>query len=277
MPKLEIDLSQSLIDALQAERRLTGETVEHIVSRSLADSLQVDHATLFQVSTAGALVEGVSGEIISIATLREHGDFGLGTFAGFDGEMAVLDGRFFQIRGDGTIREATDAIKVPFAVVTHFVPQVEFALEACSSLRDLETQLDRHRTSDNRFYAIRIDGTFRSIKTRAVCKQPVGQSLSDAADAQAMFDFADVKGTMMGFWAPLYARTMNVTGWHIHFLSDDRTKGGHLLDCVADGGAAGFEALSDFRVAIPETAAFLEADLGGDPTAVLDKAERDPA
>ncbi len=276
MPKLEIDLSHSLIDALQAERRLTGETVEHIVSRALADSLQVEHATLFQVSTAGALVEGVSGEIISIKSLKEHGDFGLGTFAGFDGEMAVLDGHFYQIRGDGTIGEAADDIKVPFAVVTHFVPQAPFDLEPFSSLSDLEDQLDRHRSSDNRFYAVRIDGTFQSIKTRAVCKQPVGESLSDAADAQAMFDFTDVTGTMMGFWTPPYAKTMNVAGWHIHFLSDDRTKGGHLLDCAARGGAAGIETLSDFRVAIPETAAFLKADLGGDPTAALDKAERDP-
>jgi acetolactate decarboxylase len=273
MQKLKVRISQSLMAALREEQKLTGETIEHIVSRALADSLQVDHGTLFQVNTAGALVEGVSGDIVSIRTLREHGDFGLGTFTGFDGEMAVLDGHFFQIRGDGTITDAPDEAMAPFAVVTHFVPDQSFALNPYSSIADLVGQLDARRDSDNRFYAVRIDGTFKAVKTRAVCKQPVGESLSNAADAQAMFGFADVTGTMMGFWTPAYARTVNIAGWHIHFLSDDRTKGGHLLDCSADGGAVDFQTLNDFRIAIPETAGFLKAELGGDPTAALDKAE----
>ena len=273
MQKLKVRISQSLMNALREEQKLTGETIEHIVSRALADSLQVDHGTLFQVSTAGALVEGVTGEIVSIKTLREHGDFGLGTFVGFDGEMAVLDGHFFQIKGDGSITDAPDEAMAPFAVVTHFVPDQTFALDPFPSIAELTKQLDARRESDNQFYAVRIDGTFKAMKTRAVCKQPVGQSLSNAADSQAMFDFADVTGTMMGFWTPAYARTVNIAGWHIHFLSDDRTKGGHLLDCSADGGAAGFQTINDFRIAIPETAGFLKAELGGDPTAALDKAE----
>jgi acetolactate decarboxylase len=273
MPKLKVRISQSLTNALHEEQKLTGETIEHIVSRALADALQIEHGTLFQVSTAGALVEGVTGEIISIKTLREHGDFGLGTFVGFDGEMAVLDGHFFQIRGDGTITDAPDEAMAPFAVVTHFVPDENFELSPYASIAELTRQLDARRISENQFYAVRIDGVFATMKTRAVCKQPVGESLSSAADAQALFDFADVTGTLMGFWTPPFAKTVNIAGWHIHFLSDDRSKGGHLLDCEGDGGAVGFQALNDFRIAIPETADFLKAELGGDPTAALDKAE----
>ncbi|MFX8573911.1 acetolactate decarboxylase, partial [Acinetobacter baumannii] len=74
-----------------------GETVRHLVSRALADTLQVEHRTLFQVSTSGAIVEGGFDGVVSIATLREHGDFGLGTFVDLDGEMIALDGEFFQI------------------------------------------------------------------------------------------------------------------------------------------------------------------------------------
>jgi len=273
MPKLKVRISQSLMAALHAEQKLTGETLEHIVSRALADSLQVDHGTLFQVSTAGALVEGVSGDIVSIRTLKEHGDFGLGTFTGFDGEMAVLDGHFFQIRGDGSITEAPDEAMAPFAVVTHFAADTTFVLKPFASFADLTAQLDAHRESENRFYGVRIDGTFPFIRTRAVCKQPVGESLSNAADSQALFDIADVTGTMMGFWTPAYAKTVNIAGWHIHFLSDDRLTGGHLLDCRGEGGAVGFQKLNDFRIAIPETAGFLQAELGGDPSAALDKAE----
>jgi len=40
---------------------------------------RVQH-TLYQVSTATALVEGIYQGAVQIAALREHGDLGLGTF-----------------------------------------------------------------------------------------------------------------------------------------------------------------------------------------------------
>ena len=42
-------------------------------------------ASAYQVSTAGALVEGVYQGAVSVGTVREHGDFGLGTFEDLDG------------------------------------------------------------------------------------------------------------------------------------------------------------------------------------------------
>jgi acetolactate decarboxylase len=63
---------------------------------------QVQH-TLYQVSTATALVEGIYQGAVQVAALREHGDLGLGTFEGLDGEMVVVDGHFFQVCSDGPI------------------------------------------------------------------------------------------------------------------------------------------------------------------------------
>ena len=60
MPTLNCEISRSLLQALETHRRETGETVDHVVMRALADILQVDHSTLFQISTSGALVEGVT-------------------------------------------------------------------------------------------------------------------------------------------------------------------------------------------------------------------------
>ena len=51
--------------------------------------------TLYQVATATALVEGIYQGAARVSTLREHGDLGLGTFEGLDGEMVVVDGHFF--------------------------------------------------------------------------------------------------------------------------------------------------------------------------------------
>ena len=139
---------------------------------------------------------------------------------------------------------------------------------------DLTAQLDAVRRTENLFYAVRIDGRFAHLKTRAACKALSGVSLVDATSRQAEFEFTDVSGTLVGFWTPSYAKTLNIAGWHLHFVTDDRSGGGHLLDCRAIGLRVQMQELADVRIAMPETAAFLQADLSRDPTKDLDVAER---
>jgi acetolactate decarboxylase len=241
---------------------------------SLADTLEIDHSTLFQVSTSTALVEGVYGGVVTIAELKQHGSFGLGTFDGLDGEMLALDGHFYQVLGDGTVREARDDTRVPFAVVTEFRAEREFIIDRVESFDELTAQLDSRRNTGNLFFAARIDGHFAHIRTRALCKTVSGVSLVEATAHQPEFALTDVSGTAVGFWTPLYARTINVAGWHFHFVTDDRTGGGHVLDCQGVQLRAQLQDLADVRIAMPETAAFLQADLTQDPSHELDLAER---
>ena len=274
MPTLTCDISETLLRALQARSRQTGEPVAHIVMSSLADTLEIDHSTLFQVSTSTALVEGVYGGVVTIAELKQHGSFGLGTFDGLDGEMLALDGHFYQVLGDGTVREARDDARVPFAVVTEFRAEREFIIDRVESFDELTAQLDSRRNTGNLFFAARIDGHFAHIRTRALCKTVSGVSLVEATAHQPKFALTDVSGTAVGFWTPLYARTINVAGWHFHFVTDDRTGGGHVLDCQGVQLRAQLQDLADVRIAMPETAAFLQADLTQDPSHELDLAER---
>lgn len=274
MPQLNCEISQSLWTALQTAARENGETISHLVSRALADSLQVEHGTLFQVSTAGALVEGVFNGTVSVATLREHGNFGLGTYVDLDGEMIVLDGEFYQIRSDGTIRLAEDNQLVPFAVVTHFAPERTVTMEPFASIGEMSAQLDAARSSDNLFFAVRLRGRFGRIHNRAACKAEAHQTLLQTTAQQVEFRCDNVAGTMVGFWTPLYVKGIGVPGWHLHFLSDDQRFGGHLLGCSGTGIELALEHIDDFRVAIPETAAFLATNLSGDPSAALEKAEK---
>lgn len=274
MPELKIDISQSLWDAMLAKRAATGESLSHMAMSALADHLQIDHATLFQVSTAGALVAGVYQGAVSVGTLLDHGDFGLGTFEDLDGEMVVIDGHCYQARGDGSVTQPDTAALVPFAVVTHFEPERTVDIPGIGSFDELVKQLDVLRNSENMFFALRADGHFDYVKTRTVCKAEEHETLVESAGKQAEFEFHDVRGTMVGFWTPEYAKTVNVAGYHLHFLTDDRQGGGHVLDCRAPDLTVGVEHSSDFRMAIPETSGFLEADLTGDPSADLDKAER---
>ena len=81
------------------------------------------------------------------------------------------------------------------------------------------------------------------------------------------------RGTLVGFWSPGYLQTILVPGYHLHFLSDDRRSGAHLLGCAGRllrPRAAG----ADFRVSFPESASFLHADLTRNPAEDLDRAEK---
>ena len=60
----------------------------------------------------------------------------------------------------------------------------------------------------------------------------------------------------MGFWTPEYARTLNVPGYHLHLLSDDRKFGGHVLGLSATNLELMLAEESDFKIALPESAEF---------------------
>jgi acetolactate decarboxylase len=114
--QLNCTLSAGLWGLLQDHSQKTNEPVSHIVSQALAEYFQVPHSTLYQVSTATALVEGIYQGAVRVGTLRERGDLGLGTFENLDGEMVIVDGDFFQARSDGSVTEVDDDVLAPFAV-----------------------------------------------------------------------------------------------------------------------------------------------------------------
>ena len=272
-PQLNCTLSAGLWAILQEYSRKTNEPVSHIVSRALADYLQVSHSTLYQVSTATALVEGIYQGAVRVRTLREHGDLGLGTFENLDGEMVIVDGRFFQARSDGSVTEVDDNVLAPFAVITRFAPDPAIVMQQCPDLSHLLAQFDQLRHSDNFFFALRVEGHFSYVRTRAMCRTEEGVPLIQAAAVQPEFEFHDVLGTLVGFWTPEYAKTLNVPGYHLHFLSADHKSGGHFLECSGLNLRLQIQREGDYRVALPETEDFVKADLRRDPGADLAKAE----
>lgn len=267
-------LSRALADAIAARRSATGESLGHIVRAALAQYLEVDHATLFQVSTAGALVEGLYQGEVTVGVLKAHGDLGLGTFDGLDGEMVIVDGRVYQVTADGVVREVQDEVQTPFALVSRFHPEQRTTIARCDSLATLEAALDRLRASDNHFYAIRIDGAFARVRTRAVRRAADGTPLAEAAAEQSEFALDHTIGTLVRFWAPAYAGRLTVPGYHLHYVTDDRRSGGHLFDCGGTCLGVMMQHLADFHLSLPESAAFLRADLSRDPATDLSKAER---
>ena len=267
-------IPRALEAALADRAKTTGVPVEHLVQTALAEYLGTPIHTLFQVSTSGSLVAGVFDGAVSVEELLRHGDFGLGTLAGLDGEMVVLDGTAYQAKGDGSVHALPGDARAPFAVVTAFVGESSRQIEAVSSFAELGAACDPVRKSENLFYALRVDGRFEHVHTRAVNPAPPGTTLAEAARSQPEFHFENVDGTLVGIWSPSFSGAFSVPGYHFHFLSDDRTKSGHLLGCRGARLQLRAEALDDFHLSLPESAAYLQADLPKDPTAALNAAEQ---
>ena len=273
MPML-VPISKSLQTVLEKLSRETGEPISQLISSALSRCFDVPQHTLFQVSTSGALVQGIYQRAVSSRFLLNYGDFGLGTFENLDGEMVVLDGAIYQIRSDGKVSSINDDVGTPFAVVTRFTADQDQTIESASSFAEITKICDQYRDSENLFYAFRIDGHFAHIHTRAMKATLDGLPLAKAAAIQPEFEFVDVEGTLVGIWAPQLASALNIAGYHFHFLSEDRTKGGHLLECSGKNLRVRVDRLNDFHLSLPESEEFLRADLTKDTSKDLAYAEQ---
>jgi acetolactate decarboxylase len=258
---------------LEERRRQNGADYSTIVDSALCSAFGLDQHTLFQVSTSNALVQGVFAGAITVGELKRHGDMGLGTFAGLDGELVMVDGECFRASAGGAAEPAPDDQEVPFGLVTRFSADLVVELEAISSIASLHAQLNRYLPSQNLFLAVRIEGRFEHLAMRAACPARKGEGLAEATRHQSEFDLTEATGTLVGFWAPEYSRSVSVPGYHFHFISSDRERGGHLLDLEAGRLRAELQVESEIHLAIPETEQFLAADLAGDHRQELAEAE----
>jgi acetolactate decarboxylase len=221
---------------------------------------------LFQASTIDALLAGVFDSDVSCGDLLTHGDFGIGTFEGLDGEMVVLGGRVFQVRADGRVDQPADSVRTPFATVCRFQPADSFEIAATTNCAAVEQLLDQRAANQNVFYAIKITGRFTTVRTRSVPRQHKPYpTLKVAASQQAEFRMTDIRGTIVGFRCPAYAQGVNVPGYHLHFISSDRKRGGHVLDFELAAGRCEIEPLDRFFLQLPRGVPdFATADLTKD-------------
>lgn len=272
-PRVELELSGSVWAELQRRQRETGGDFGRIADDALSEAFQLERHSLFQVSTSNALAEGVFAGAVTLGQLRRHGDFGLGTFEGLDGELILLDGDCFRATAGGVVTDVGDHAEVPFAVVTRFAADITRPVEAMVDIDAVKRRLDGLRPSDNLFTGIRIDASFESLMMRAACPARPGEGLLEATRHQSEFSADATEGTIVGFWAPEYARSVGVPGYHFHFISDDRTIGGHVLDMRIGSGEIQLQTETELHLAIPETAEFLTSDLTGEHRDEIEAAE----
>lgn len=185
------------------------------------------------------------------------GDFGIGTFNNLDGEMIVLDGEIYQALSDGTVREADLGGTTPFAAVTFFKEDGRIDQFSAASLNDLDEQLNRKLPRPNSPYAIRVEGEFDELTLRSVPAQtPPFRPLVEVVKDQTTWQPRKVRGTLVGLRCPQWMSQVNVSGYHWHFLSDDRKTGGHVLDCDFQDASLVFDECTSLLIHIPTSNEF---------------------
>jgi acetolactate decarboxylase len=229
--------------------------------------------SLYVSSPVNALVQGILREDKTLAQILTHGNFGLGTFNDLDGEMVLVDDIFYQLKSDGSVDKATLSGCSPYACVTHFESNTSISLQSLSNYGDLQNAISKNMLSSNLIYAIRIEGVFSSIHARSVPKQHCYRPLVDVAGDQVEFNFQSIAGQLIGYWTPDFMGSVTVPGFHLHFLSEDKLHGGHLLGCTIESGTLWLQSIDQLTLDLPHSTEYLEAELIKDTFSALNKAE----
>ncbi|QGY43633.1 acetolactate decarboxylase [Maribellus comscasis] len=226
-----------------------------------------------QISTIDALLQGVFDGETTLNKLTSSGDFGIGTFNSLDGEMLFYNGTFYQIKGDGKIYKPAGDTKTPFSTITYFAPEVNYNLNSFS-YEELKNTIDTLIASPNLFYAIRLQGNFNYVKTRSVpAQQKPYPPLVEVTANQPEFEIQSVSGTLCGYYCPPFVTGINVPGYHLHFISEDETFGGHVLEFELDEGTLDLDQITNFKLILPGEGEFLNTDLNADLSGDLEEVE----
>ena len=233
---------------------------------------------MYQVSTLQALALGYSRSVITVRDLLQHGNTGLGTFEDVNGEMIVMDGHCYRADQEGKITEVASNMGVPFAAVgtlsytakaaavhqvgrSSFQSFQSFSLANIPNIEALRIELTRkieERFGLNSMHIIKIEGHFDKIDARSEApyrsqhislKEILGRT-------QKAFLFENIAGALVGVYFPDYMDGINMPGWHLHFLSADKTKGGHVFDMALREGVAMIDKETRIILELPKEAAF---------------------
>ena len=231
--------------------------------------------TAYQISTIDALLQSVYDGFVPISEVRKHGDTAIGTIDALDGELIAVDGEYYTIRSDGVAYPLEDTTTTPFIVATYFDSDFTIHIDNTENISRFEEQLEAGLPSANMFYALRIDGTFDYVKTRSVPKQTRPYpKLAEVIKEQSEFEFYNTTGSIVGFWSPEFISGLNVPGYHIHYLTTERTAGGHVLDLRMTDEDVKLDITPDFFMVLPTEGDFYEVDLTGDLGSALETVEK---
>ena len=240
----------------------------------LSSSSRAEPDTVFQASTIDALLAGSYNGVASFEEVLKHGDFGLGTVDRLDGELVILEGTCYQVQSDGSVQCLSPEMTTPWVMLTSFQPEGRRQLTNLT-LAQLKSMLDNDILEHRYIYALRLDGKFKNLMLRSVPAQAEPyRPLSEVVKEQSVFEFEELEGTVVAFRTPEFLKGVSVPGYHLHFLSRDRKRGGHVLDMALSSAELRWDRAEQFLLRIPDNREFHEVDLDKDRSLELDQVEK---
>jgi len=232
--------------------RLIGALHLRAMTRSGLDHDPLAEHTAIQAGTLAALMAGGYEGDATLAEVLRLGDLGIGTIQQLGGELIVLDGECWLIEADGTVIAVDSSIKTPFAVVCAFRGDTTAELGEAMLLADLSAMSIMLAPARAPVLAIRLHGSFVDLHLRSVARQsPPYVPLDEVVAHQTTFQVAAAVGTLVGFHFPDASAGIEVPGFHFHFISDDRTVGGHVIDATAVDGLLEIDGCDELHVELP--------------------------
>jgi acetolactate decarboxylase len=187
--------------------------------------------------------------------------------------MIFIDGEFYQVKSDGKIYQPADNIGTPFASVTYFENEQVFEVKN-KSYESFKLFADSLMQTENLFFAIKLTGKFSYIKTRSVPAQiKPYPPLLEVTKNQPEFEATNISGQLVGFYCPKFVKGINVPEYHLHFISDDKKFGGHLLEFRLKSGSVTLDKIERFEMILPNEGDFLESEFETDRSGELKKVE----
>lgn len=220
------------------------------------------HNNLFTVGVGSGLIGGLYDGFYSYRDLKQHGDFGLGAPDKLDGEIMIFQGKIYQTQHTGKTFEVDYRQLTPFSMINFFHPDIKITQHKAMDKAGLFHLLDSILTNVNGMYAIHISGKFSYIKTRAFPPVQAHQHtpLADMLNLQHFFEFNSCKGDLIGYRLPVFMDNTNISGYHFHYLSEQKDAGGHIIELKAEDITIEIDTLDSYTVKVPATSDFEHFD-----------------
>ena len=207
--------------------------------------------TLFQASTWNALALGNFDTVISVRELLRCADTGVGIGTALDGVITFENGAAYKTAPDGEVTVMRPEDSMAFAAAMVFDENApEIALNGIDDLTSLKQMLAPFvQGNPNLFYMIKAGGVFKTMHTQSwnSCRKPY-PVLSEAAKSRNEFCFENTRGNVIAVW-------------HFHYLSSDKTQGGHILDLSAERLHLKINRIGRFDLLLPQTTEFAHCEL----------------
>ena len=186
-------------------------------------------SVLYQHGTLGTLMAGLLKGTASINELLQHGDLGIATLTGSNGEVIFLDGKAYHANEHKEFVELKGDELTPYATVTKFVADTSYETKDKSS-EAVFAEIKEKMLSENLFSAVKFQAYLKMHVRMMPAQEPPYTRLIDSARRQPEQTETYVKGSVVGFFTPELFHGIGSAGFHVHFANDDRNFGGHVLD-----------------------------------------------